>query len=98
MKFKSTRGSVSGVSFEDAVLSGCPSDGGLFVPETLPRFSREEMRAWSSLSYPQLVERLLHVYVDEEEMSDQDIKSKGGGRDLTGAAGIPCYHSSSLLI
>lgn len=74
MKFKSTRGGVCGVSFEDAVLSGFPADGGLFMPENLPTLSREQMKAWSILSYPQLVESLLRLYIDQEEMSDQDIK------------------------
>lgn len=76
MRFKSTRGGVSGVSFENAVLSGCPAGGGLFMPENLPTLSREQMKAWSSLSYPQLVETLLRLYVDKEEMSDQDIKGE----------------------
>ena len=69
---------MSGVSFEEAVLCGCAADGGFFMPENLPTLSREQMRAWSTLTYPQLVEKLLRMYVDQEEMSDQDIKSKHG--------------------
>ena len=63
-----------GVSFEQAVLSGCAGDGGLFMPERFPGVSREELRAWSALSYPQLVEKILRLFVDREEMSDQDIR------------------------
>lgn len=74
MKFKSTRGGVAGVSFEEAVLSGCASDGGLFMPESLPKLTREELGAWSSLSYPQMVEKLLRIFVDQDEMTDEEIK------------------------
>ena len=43
MKYISTRGQAQPLSFEDAVLAGLASDGGLYVPETLPHFSTEEM-------------------------------------------------------
>ncbi len=36
MKFQSTRG-APGVSLDDALLAGLAADGGLFVPDTLPR-------------------------------------------------------------
>jgi threonine synthase len=76
MKFKSTRGGVAGVSFQEAVLSGRPEDGGMFVPESLPAISREQLKAWSSLSYPQLVEKVLRICVDTEEISDQELKGE----------------------
>ncbi|MFQ6005921.1 MAG: threonine synthase [Woeseia sp.] len=37
MKYSSTRGAAP-VTLEDALLSGIAADGGLYVPETLPRF------------------------------------------------------------
>ena len=90
MKFRSTRGGVRGVSFEDAVLSGCPPDGGLFMPEELPTLSKAQMRAWSKLSYPQLVREVLRLYVDQEEMSDGDID----GEKLCGCV---CLNYSSFV-
>ncbi len=39
MRYKSTRGGVSGVKFKDAVLMGLASDKGLLVPEHLPSVS-----------------------------------------------------------
>ena len=74
MKFKSTRGGEAGVGFEAAVLSGRPADGGMYVPESPPRVSRERMKRWSHLSYPQLVEEMMRLFVDPEEMSDQELK------------------------
>lgn len=74
MKFKSTRGGVSGVSFENAVLCGCPEDGGLFIPEELPTLTRDQLKKLAGLSYPQLVENLLCLFIDEEEISNREIK------------------------
>ena len=73
MKFKSTRGGAAGVSFEEALLSGYPPDGGLYLPENLPHFSRTQLKAWSSLTYPQLVAKLLRIFIDEEEITDDEI-------------------------
>jgi threonine synthase len=39
----STRGDVKGASFEDVVLAGLASDRGLFVPESIPMFTAEEV-------------------------------------------------------
>ena len=44
MKFISTRGGET-VSGAEAIVKGIASDGGLFVPETFPKISDEEMEA-----------------------------------------------------
>ncbi len=49
MKFSSTRGAPA-VSLDQALLDGIASDGGLFVPESLPRFKVEDFAAASSLN------------------------------------------------
>ena len=58
MKYVSTRGGVCGVSFQEALLSGYAPDGGLYVPESLPKLSSSELQSWAGLSYPQVVEKL----------------------------------------
>ncbi|MDB0001689.1 hypothetical protein N9E41_02625, partial [Oceanospirillaceae bacterium] len=42
MRYISTRGLAPSLSFEDVLLTGLASDGGLYVPETLPQFSHQE--------------------------------------------------------
>ena len=37
MRYVSTRGGVSGATFEQVLLTGLAADGGLFVPESWPR-------------------------------------------------------------
>lgn len=39
IKYKSTRGQQSGLSFEEVVLGGLATDNGLFVPESIPKIS-----------------------------------------------------------
>src|SRR5690606_11407177 len=64
MKYISTRGNCPPVSFEDVVLTGLAPDGGLYVPETLPRISREQILAWRDLSYAELAFEILKPFVD----------------------------------
>ena len=73
MKYKTTRGGITGVSFQEALLSGYALDGGLFVPETVPHFTLEEIRSWAAMSYPQLVEMFLRQFVSHEELTSQEI-------------------------
>ncbi|MEJ2419907.1 MAG: threonine synthase [Exilibacterium sp.] len=70
MKYISTRGQAPALSFEDVVLTGLASDGGLYVPETLPRFSREEIASWSGLSYRELAFRVIEPFIGGEIASD----------------------------
>lgn len=73
MKYISTRGNVEPLSFEDVVLTGLAGDGGLYVPETLPKFSQEEVASWVGLSYQDLAFKIIEPFVDGEIPSD-DLK------------------------
>ncbi len=73
MKFISTRGDAPALSFEEVVLAGLASDGGLYVPEELPVFSREEIASWAGLSYQELAFKVIHPFIDGE-ISDADLK------------------------
>lgn len=73
MKFISTRGDAPSLNFEDVVLAGLASDGGLYVPETLPKFTRDEIASWSGLSYQDLVFKIISPFVDGE-IDDVDLK------------------------
>ncbi|HJO97634.1 MAG TPA: threonine synthase, partial [Rhodospirillales bacterium] len=63
MKYVSTRGKAPVLSFDDALLAGLASDGGLYVPETWPRLTRPEMRALSGLSYTEVAARVMSPFV-----------------------------------
>ncbi|HWL47240.1 MAG TPA: threonine synthase [Sphingomonadaceae bacterium] len=51
MRYISTRGSAPVLDFENVTLAGLASDGGLYVPESWPRFTADEIRALRGLSY-----------------------------------------------
>lgn len=54
MKFISTRGEAPPLGFSDAVATGLAPDGGLFLPEELPRFSAADLAEFAGLDYPGL--------------------------------------------
>ncbi|MCZ2722112.1 threonine synthase [Marinomonas sp. 15G1-11] len=64
MKYISTRGKAPALSFGDVLLAGLASDGGLYVPETLPTFSQEEIASWSGLSYQELAFNIMYPFVE----------------------------------
>ncbi len=74
MKYISTRGLAPALTFEEAVLAGLASDGGLYVPETIPEFSPQEIASWAGLSYQELAFRLMTPFVADEVSAD-DLRS-----------------------
>jgi threonine synthase len=54
MKFISTRGQAPALGFSDAVATGLAPDGGLYLPETLPRFTAADLARFEPISYPEL--------------------------------------------
>ena len=43
IKYRSTRGKQNGLRFEEVILGGLATDRGLFVPESIPQFTIEEI-------------------------------------------------------
>jgi threonine synthase len=64
MKYISTRGGGEPQNFEDVVLTGLAPDGGLYVPQELPKFSTEEIASWAGLSYQNLALKIITPFVD----------------------------------
>ncbi|KAK3707096.1 hypothetical protein QZH41_014687 [Actinostola sp. cb2023] len=82
MKFKSTRGRVSDVTFEDGIFMGCASDGGLLMPELIPKLDIKTWGTWKDLSYVDLSVEILSLFISESEISKtelRDIVSKAYG-------------------
>ena len=51
MMFISTRGQAKAASFADVLLAGLAPDGGLYLPESWPQFSRSEIAAFKGMRY-----------------------------------------------
>ena len=73
MKYKSTRGEVSNLTFREALFSGFLSDGGILLPEVIPNISTEQLKSWRKLSYPDLAKRIIPLFVDETEIPSQHL-------------------------
>jgi threonine synthase len=72
MKYISTRGQSPAIGFEDIVTSGLAPDGGLYMPESIPKFSLKEIQSWKDLRYDQLAFRIIYPFV-EGSISSSDI-------------------------
>ena len=73
MKYISTRGQAPALDFADVLLAGLASDGGLYVPEQLPTFSKEEIASWAGLSYADLAYKVIQPFV-AGCIDDADLK------------------------
>jgi threonine synthase len=70
VKYISTRGQAPALNFEEVLLTGLASDGGLYVPETLPTFSPEEIAGMASMNYAQLAEKIITPFVADSIPAD----------------------------
>ena len=65
MKYISTRGGISPVSFKKAVMMGLATDGGLLLPESLPRVDSETIQHWESFTFQQLASEIFRIFVSD---------------------------------
>lgn len=63
---------LSQLSFEDVVLKGLATDGGLYIPEEIPSASGWE--SWKDLSFPELAFNILSLYISPAEIPSEDLK------------------------
>ncbi len=65
IKYISTRGKAPILGFEDVVLAGLASDGGLYVPDSIPQFSAQDLKALSTLSYTDLAYKVMQPFIGD---------------------------------
>ncbi|KAM4810302.1 threonine synthase-like 2 [Rhinophrynus dorsalis] len=75
MKYTSTRGGVTGVDFEGVLFAGFAPDGGLFMPEEIPKLDVGTLQLWSSLSYTELVKEICSLFIPPEVIPRKDLDS-----------------------
>ncbi len=63
MKYISTRGAAPVLSFGEAMMTGLARDGGLYVPETIPTLSHDEIAAMAGQSYEEIAFRVMRPYI-----------------------------------
>lgn len=65
MKYISTRNAALSVSGSEAILMGISPEGGLFVPETFPQLSLEEIESMGEMTYAERSAFVMSKYLDE---------------------------------
>ncbi|WP_426228818.1 threonine synthase [Pararhizobium sp. DWP3-4] len=71
VKYISTRGEAPSLGFCDALLAGLGRDGGLYVPEEWPSFTKKEIRAMRGKSYQDIAFTVLSPFIDGEIPGDK---------------------------
>lgn len=64
MKYLSTRGKSKEHSFEEAVMKGLSSDGGLFIPTHIPKITN--LSNLKKLNFCELAFEILNLYIGDE--------------------------------
>lgn len=65
MRFISTRGQAPELGFDDVLLTGLATDGGLYVPDVWPERSAEDWRGMRGLAYAELAAEVTRPFVAE---------------------------------
>jgi threonine synthase len=65
MRYISTRGDSAPIGFLDAVLAGLAPDGGLYVPEVWPLFSKAEIATFAGMPYAKVAAEIFGRFAGE---------------------------------
>ena len=74
MRYVSTRGRAPVLPFEEAMLTGLARDGGLYLPEAVPRMTADEITALAGLSYEEAAFRVMRPFVGDS-FGDDDFRA-----------------------
>ncbi len=100
MRYLSTRGHPARQSFSQVLLSGLAEDGGLMLPEALPKITDAELTAWRALPYHALAHAVLSKFIAADDIDSTTLaaltkatytKEVFGSDDITPLRGIDNY-------
>ena len=79
MEYISTRNNKKTFTFEDVFIKGLAPDGGLFIPKSTKKFTKDELKSFRNLSYQDLAKKIIFPFLgnfmSENELSDIIKKS-----------------------
>ncbi|MCX7628110.1 MAG: threonine synthase [Methylophilaceae bacterium] len=70
MKYVSTRGSSPPQTFSEILLGGLAPDGGLYLPESYPKFTETDLAAMRGMNYRELAFTILSRFADDIPAAD----------------------------
>ena len=107
LRYHSTRSTGKTVTASQAILQGLAEDGGLFVPETMPKFE-EDFTAWAEKSYQEVAYEVMKLFLTdytEEELKNCinkayddkfDTKEIAPLREADGAWYLELFHGPTI--
>ncbi|MBT7506113.1 MAG: threonine synthase, partial [Rhodospirillales bacterium] len=63
MKYVSTRGQAPVLGFDDVLLAGLATDGGLYVPQSWPQLSADDLRRFKGMPYDEVAFEVIRPFV-----------------------------------
>ena len=83
LKYSSTRGKAASVASAEVIIQGLAADGGLFVPEEMPKVDPDFIAGMRQLSYEERAARILGLFLTDytaEELAGCIARAYGGGK------------------
>ena len=74
MKYISTRNNKETFEFKDVFIKGLADDGGLFIPESLTKYSETEISSFAKLEYSDLAKKIISTFIGDF-MSENDLSN-----------------------
>ena len=72
MNYVSTRNNTKTLKFKDVFVKGLADEGGLFVPESLHKYSNEDLSILKNLEYNELAKKIIYPFIGDF-MSEKDL-------------------------
>ena len=66
MKYISTRGQAPALGFTDVLLAGLAADGGLYIPDTWPQLTHDELTGLRGKSYAEVAFAVIKLFTGDE--------------------------------
>ncbi len=73
VQYISTRGTAPSLPFDDVLLAGLASDGGLYVPSSWPQFTHQDLGALTGLSYSETAFHVIRRFVGDS-IADSELE------------------------
>ena len=74
MKYISTRNNKKTFEFKDVFIKGLADDGGLFIPESLRKYSETEINSFTKLEYNDVAKKIISTFIGDF-MSENDLSN-----------------------
>ena len=81
MFFTSTRDNNVKVTASKAIADGISPDGGLYIPESIPQLSADEIKALCGVNYKERAKKVLGLYLTDFTKEELDYCVEGAYKD-----------------